>query len=685
MISYTKQMELIVNEDVSSHKLLKFMRCLSNDLFFSNFALEFTENGGCSLLLKLLEETNSPGIKFEVNECFLSLVSHLSIIQQISDIANEKVFYSIIDTAFGQNNLGQRLRISQSSRLLAIFIETSPRAFNFFHNAVLEFGKKKKRLPYLHIVQCLTKQGLSQKILNLLDVVTKESVLSESTSEIAEDLRKCGIKVALRRIEMECTQEVNKSTLAHLKRLFGNEEEKKKWHLDSLISLGRKCPGQMASSVEFLDSFSHKKVDIEETCLQLEKVYASMIGKKFDGYMQKAKVIEEKLEKEYYSLKKVMDITVQEPKTIEELYPDIQVIYERKIIRENPVFWSFYQSTRLNFNRLLLALEVTETEFVGKADRQSNISRATEIVIELAGDLVPLPAFEASTTVILKIMSWLRKRKRDKQTANMSVISVSISDVERITEICARRLTFRYKEQLLQISKDSAKLLGAYAVRRICEGFRSGSIRISEYEIPEQEIVEDILSSIVMIKFKPKDCIMEVRSKPIAKRENGQWDEASVFCLPGVCVSNGETGVQWFSGKGTEPKEYGYRLGTLKEVTMLDLKRTPRRIQSLSLIPRKKVKHSSLICKDYSSPEKELVFLDPINLFDYKPSDDMSKDELLREIEMLEQRVLSRDKQIITADRMIESLSKTIKLLREKLEKSKLRIKNSSKDKSAKT
>jgi len=674
MISLTKQMELIMKEDVSSHKLLKFMRCLSSDLFFGNFALEFTENGGCSLLLKLLEETNSPGIKFEVNECFLSLVCHLSIIQQVSDIANEKVFYSIIDSAFGQNNLGQILRISQSSRLLAILIETSPKGFNFFHNAMVEFGNKKKRLAYLQVVQSLTKQGLSQKILNLLDVATKESVLSESTSDIVEYLRKCGISVALKRIETECTQEVNKSTLAHLKRLFGNEEEKKKWYLDSLIFLGKKCPGQMASSVEFLDGFSQKKVDMEDTCLQLEKVYASMIGKKLDGFMQKAKAIEEKLEKEQFLLKKAMNVTVQEPKTIEELYPDIQVIYERKIIRENPVFWSFYQSTRLNFSRLLLALEVTETEFVEKADRQSNISRATEIVIELAGDLVPLPAFEASTTVILKTMSWLRKRKRDKQTANMSVISVSISDIERITEICARRLTFRYKEQLLQIPKDSAKLLGAYAVRRICEGFRSGSIRISEYEIPEQEIVEDILSSIVMIKLKPKDCIMEVRSKPITKRENGQWDEASVFCLPGVCVSDGETGVQWFSGKGTEPKEYGYRLGTLKEATMLDLKRTPRRIQSLSSIPRKKVKRSSLICKDNSSPEKELVFLDPMDLFDYKRSDDMSKDELLREIEMLEQRVLSRDKQIITADRIIESLSKTIKSLKEKLE-----------DKSAKT
>merc|ERR1712080_742612 len=142
-----------------------------------------------------------------------------------------------------------------------------------------------------------------------------------------------------------------------------------------------KCPGQMASSVDFLHSFSQKKIDMEDMCLQLEKVYASMLEKKFDGFMQKAKAIEEKLEKEALLFKKEMNLTVQEPKTIEELYPDIQVIYEKKSIRENPVFWSFYQSTRLNFNRLLLALEVTDTEFVAKADRKSKGVRAAEVAI----------------------------------------------------------------------------------------------------------------------------------------------------------------------------------------------------------------------------------------------------------------------------------------------------------------
>jgi len=295
--SLTKKMELLMKEDVSGPQLLAYTRSLSSDLTCGKIAQEFNENGGCSLLLKLLEETNSPGIKFEVNECFLSLVCHISTIQEVADNANEKVFYSIIDTAFGHNTLGQRLRIAQSSRLLAILIETSFEGFNFFHNAMVEFGKEKKKLPYFHIVQSLTTQGLSQKILNLLDVATKESVLSESTWDIVEYLRKCNISTALKRIERECTQKVNESILANLKRLFGNEEEKKKWHLDSLLSLGRKCPGQMASSVEFLGSFSLKNVDMENMCVQLEKVYTSMLEKKFDVFMQKAKAIEAKLEK----------------------------------------------------------------------------------------------------------------------------------------------------------------------------------------------------------------------------------------------------------------------------------------------------------------------------------------------------------------------------------------------------
>lgn len=141
-----------------------------------------------------------------------------------------------------------------------------------------------------------------------------------------------------------------------------------------------------------------------------------------------------------------------------------------------------------------------------------------------------------------------------------------VSNMEQISESCARILALRYEAQIRALEENGARLLGECAVRRMMEAMRVGSLDILDNTVDNKAISKQLVDTIIQVE--KKQGILSLKHKPIPTLPGTSlsWHEQAIFKKPGIRTIEGEF---FHSPPETDVAAYGYRIGTAEEAKEL--------------------------------------------------------------------------------------------------------------------
>merc|ERR1712087_973383 len=159
----------------------------------ADYALSFLHHKGLTLLLNLLKNGH-PTVKASTLDSFWNLICHYSV---ISSIVNENhlavdmdIFTALIACSMQSGEFGERKIIKESMGVLSFFIQTLPKGFQLFRQAVLTFSKEND--PYQFLANNVIHSQLYQESLRLLQLIIRNSIII-NTSEPIDRLTKYGL------------------------------------------------------------------------------------------------------------------------------------------------------------------------------------------------------------------------------------------------------------------------------------------------------------------------------------------------------------------------------------------------------------------------------------------------------------------------------------------------------------
>jgi hypothetical protein len=235
---------------------------------------------------------------------------------------------------------------------------------------------------------------------------------------------------------------------------------------------------------------------------------------------------------------------------------------------------AFYRSIQLQLTNAFLVCKVLSTGLIAREDNKGDIAIKS---IELAGQFVPLPGAQAIASIISKSAQHFYDKHQKKRAERVADLTMTISEMEILTESMARTLTYRYEEQLRHIEKRESKILGECAVARILGYIKSGKTNNNE------DLCYELVRAVALRKCHGVN-IPFIDKSIRTETEGDKWTDAGIFQKPGIKTENN----QHFSDdpkiperkKLTRPEKYGYRLGTEEEARELGLILTTRRVDS---------------------------------------------------------------------------------------------------------
>lgn len=269
------------------------------------------------------------------------------------------------------------------------------------------------------------------------------------------------------------------------------------------------------------------------------------------------------------------------------------LLAKQAYLYQTPQLRFFYRCVQLKLAEVFLAIKSLASGMI-----DIPVSKKTQIaqkVIEIIGGNIPLPGASLIAAVIGKGLGMKDEADAKRRIEQQSASVPTIADIETIAESTARELSYRYEEQLMQLTPEGAKMLGACALARIMcyMDDHFGDLAAGAESAQLQEcMTKQLMASVFKVKLKQG--FLGVANKKIPT-EHGQqdWTENGIFMGAGIIVKAAKEGDQdmYFSGKmklhvtptevfviDTKPEKYGYRLGTAEEATGLGLKQTPGRV-----------------------------------------------------------------------------------------------------------
>lgn len=599
------------NDTAFNLKLWKFNKWLKHE----SFAIEFLGCGGVSVLIRLINLRHI-GIQQKALGAFLNLLCHYSVVANISLKVDKGVFVELVSLTYSRAGQYNTLRINRANSVLHILLDNATNGPKFFHEAVKVTSASRGLQPYSNFVNFLENFQFCQSTLKVLECAMRNSVIYTFTDDMILMLRNCNIVESL-----ECMKRINvvekdeRAVICEFSKLFGDVSEKVAWFNTSApcYNIESQVNGIMRAN-STLNEAVDRNIELLEVDL-LHKVkndimrrIATQLEEEMPAYEKCLWELETKVEQQHREnllrCKSVSGFDISEKQRLEnisgeysQVLPCINVISERNAIRKHPVSWCFYQSLQLNLNHIMVALQCIKSGFIDQADTKSKVAHVLEKTIKISGEAVPLPGINAAATIVNSTMKWYRRSKRKKQNAETSTVAINSGAMEKISEACARLITFRYGEQLSMISMDGAKSLGAFAARLILEGLRSGCLQdldVSDGLGSQTDIVSrlaDVVSAGVSGPSKIKQ-----KKISLVDVESEEWDQVSFFTRPGLQVDG-----SFFDGGNTDSYKYGYRLGSKEEVVKMGLSKSTCRVMSLVQGTSLSYDHESSLSNDYST------------------------------------------------------------------------------------
>ncbi len=245
----------------------------------------------------------------------------------------------------------------------------------------------------------------------------------------------------------------------------------------------------------------------------------------------------------------------------------------------------FYRVLQGKLHGLFAACNVIDSGLVVRAD----IGKVEKIAhhMTLAGEAIPLPGAQAMSRCLVYIMkkAMVAKGNVDTKLHQIATQTVSFAEIDVLTEEIARQLTLTYEEQLLQLDAEQATTLAESAMKLMLAYLWEGDFK-------EEALSEQLIHSVAHVKTpnehsqglaklrqKFKELNNRFQDAKLITKFNEQWTAFRVFQCPGIEVKTGEA-IHYYSGQGTQPDVYGYRLGTGLEVEIARLKQDSERLPS---------------------------------------------------------------------------------------------------------
>jgi hypothetical protein len=623
------------------------------------FAQEFFDNGGCDALLKVMEHPHKT-LNNEAKKAFLNLICDFNVVSKFFCTPSEHkvdLYISLIGSTIYQPIAGMDNFCKRAVTILAILVSSAPKGFEMFHKAMIQLSESKMSKPYEHLAHWLDSNHYNEEmrkpVLNLLDIVLQHSFMVKDQTELLIQLWRDSKIYAI--LETLTKDQIAKQILE----AFGDALSQMRWRSRALQCRRDDCTFNVGSKIDLRQDTPINRDQIVEL---IESRVPSIIKEEFESSDQRLREINRKLEDTVSQLKNNTTNIKDIEKKLEDCFDYsamVQQSKEKKTISNCQVMANFYRTVQSKLNIILLALNVVKSGLLAEADPLTTGGQIADKSIQLAGELIPLPGVQAAATIVRQTMAFVRAQKRKNQRKNMSQIGVGITQIERITEVVARRLTIGYKEQLNRITKMSewrkhSTLIAECFAHRLLEGIRVGVIPdVKDTGSSEDTIIQGLLDSVVAgdpeinssLKKSGSPFCKFATKKYIITNDQTKWDTRSFIVKPGIVATDGCK----FSGRFTDPGTYGYRVGTRDEAHSLGLQMTSG---------------TAVSKPDFGVEFKTLDPIVPFKKHKFQPSIYEEIQLLKKETERHNNVISNQDRQINKLKEFIMQLSENFKVLK---------------------
>jgi len=302
-----------------------------------------------------------------------------------------------------------------------------------------------------------------------------------------------------------------------------------------------------------------------------------------------------------------------------------QNLKEQQYIMRTRSSANFYRSLQNKLQQIFLGCKVVSSG-IAAGDTFTAGEKVLQYV-QLAGSSIPLPGADVVGYVAQAASYGLGMIQGNKVDRNAS-LTVSMREMDEVTETVARRLTFAFEEQLNFIPPESAWLLGECASKEIVAHLWTNNVDENSDTLVDQFVsvvvkieAEEQSSSgkVKMMKEKMSTFFSRVKDLAVSAWEKinqpfnfntdiptstgDKWTSDGIFHRSGIFVNkDGKEMILfcfgclfewslfslfpkldkkfWYSGEPTRPEKYGYRKGSEEEVTKFGLKQTRDRVMT---------------------------------------------------------------------------------------------------------
>lgn len=512
-----------------------------------------------------------------------------------------------------------------SMDVLRILVEYYEDSFNLVAQIAKDCSAKKRDLEYAVVISKLTR-GLKTEVqagTRMLTALVTKSVAAASLDDFLSKLQKADILPAIAKAMkmLPEDQQMLRAALERLHNLCRPDKDEKctseqtNWQSDQLANNSFKSSSTgLAAKVTALTGLAELAgITTDEGLMtqvltqhlrQMEEKLQAMSKEQQEAANEAIRKQQEMLDlqmehqREAYEKKiaalmnnskldalerdnATLALQLEELKSNQEIlmheYAKNQVdVSEQNYLRQHKQLWLFYQCIQMKLNEMFLGYKTLASGLVTHQALSTKTDRALVTALQVAGDLVPLPGAATVAGLISGAFRIYKQRKAELKTEEVSVAAVSVSNMEHISEYCARVLALRYEPQLRALEDQGAKLLGECAVRRMMEAMRTGCLECLDPTVDNKIISKQLVDMIVQVEKRQGSLSIKHLSIPTVA-SSLKWHEQDIFKRPGIRTPEGEF---YHSPGETDVAKYGYRVGTAEEAKRLNFMRSRTRISS---------------------------------------------------------------------------------------------------------
>jgi|GEM_PF-1883150 len=177
----------------------------------------------------------------------------------------------------------------------------------------------------------------------------------------------------------------------------------------------------------------------------------------------------------------------------QEFKPRNEMLQARKNIYQHPTLKAFYIRVQSELINIFSAYKSLASKLIR---RESNKGDVVIKCLSKAGTFVPLPGAGMVTGAIGMGVQYFHDQYQSKKIARVAELVITLEEIDKLAELTARKLTYRYQNQLSIMPQAIVEKKGKLAVEIVCKYVESNTIT------NEREISDQLVEAVVLQENK---------------------------------------------------------------------------------------------------------------------------------------------------------------------------------------